>query len=181
MSYQQILKADGTVDPNVIQFTDANGVVWRDIKPGIHLWQDYQAWLAAGNQPDAAVQPDLDTVRKSLAEQLDNYVASVYSNWTRFQAEYQAREAAATAFRAVNYAGDPGPYVSSYATAAGITNVQACDAILVQATAMNNALSQIGALRMQKYLILQAPTVQAANDKYNQLQVQITTVAAVLQ
>ena len=145
--------------------------------------RDYQAyldWVNAGNTPDPAPVEALADVVAGLADQIDSYVALVYSSWTRFQAEYEAREAAATAFTNAGYAGDPGTWVSSYATAAGVTNTQAAQTILAQSTQLNGALAAIGAQRMRKYDVLSAPDAATARSTYQNIIAAIQAIAAQL-
>ena len=133
---------------------------------------------APQNPPDA---PPLDDVKKSLVADIDNTVASVYSTWTRFQAEYQAREAAAQSFKDGGYQGDPGAWVSAYATAAGLSNQQATDNILAQANALNGALATIGAQRMRKYSILSAADAATAQSVHDDIVSKIKAAVAALQ
>jgi hypothetical protein len=100
---------------------------------------------------------------------IDGLVAEIYSNWTRFQQEYLSREAAAQAFKDADYVGDPGPWVTGFAVPSGMSNQQAADLILVQATNLKAALSQIGALRMRKYEIITATSAAVAQASYDSI------------
>ena len=163
----------------------SGGVVRDDglVIPADPLNTDYAAyleWVADGNTPAPAPAPSLAAIAGGLADQIDDYVADVYSNWTRFQAEYDARFAAAQAFTNANYAGDPGTWVSSYATAAGVTNTQAAQTILAQSTQLNGALAAIGAQRMRKYDVLSAPDAATARSTYQNIIAAIQAIAAQL-
>lgn len=181
MNYQQTLKADSTVEPNCIVVISDNGdrrVTWSSTSDP--LWAAYLNWLAAGNTPMSAYVGPLDTLVKSLTANVDSRVATIYSQWTRFQAEYEAREAAAKAFKDAGYAGDPGVWVAAFADAAGKTNQEAADLILSQAASLNAALSTLGALRMRKYEILSATTAADAQTAYDDIMTKINAAAAAI-
>jgi hypothetical protein len=117
---------------------------------------------------------------QSMADEIDNLVATIYSNWTRFQQEYLLRQQAAQAFKDDGYAGDPGVWVTAYATSANVTNQQAADTILSQAALLDGALQQLGALRMQKYCVLNAADPATAQTTYNQIVANIQAIAKTL-
>lgn len=133
----------------------------------------------------AIVEIDPATVLKSmttaLANGIDARVAAIYTTWTRFQQEYLMREQAAQAFKDAGYQGDPGPWVSAFATPAGKTNQEAADLILVQATNLNAALVSLGSLRMRKYEVLGAADVATAQAAHDDIATQIITTAAAIQ
>ncbi|MFT4064263.1 hypothetical protein [Paraburkholderia sp.] len=118
---------------------------------------------------------------QELADKIDDLVASIYSNWTRFQQEYLLREQAAQTFKDAGYTGDPGTWVSAYAAAAAVTNQAAADTILTQATNLNTALEQLGALRMRKYEVLNAKTADDAAAAYVNVVAAINAVAATIE
>lgn len=122
--------------------------------------------------------PSYSVVAASLATQVDSLVANIYSQWTRFQEEYTSRENAATAYKAAGYTGDVSVWISSFATPAGLTPKAATDLILSQATALNGALSALGALRMRKYEILSGTTLSAIQASYDDIVSKIKAVAA---
>lgn len=134
-------------------------------------------WIVTDMTTDQ-VTAALTALTTNLSAQIDNTVAGIYSNWTRFQAEYDARLAAAQAFQTANYAGDAGPWVDSYATAAGVSTTQAAQTIISQGANLTTALQALGGLRMQKYGILAATTIDAANAAYAALVTQINQAAA---
>lgn len=183
MNYQQTIRSDGSTDPDsiiVISDSDIRSVAWSDATDPV--WAAYQTWLAAGNTPlPLYAGLSLPDVAKALANSIDARVAMVYSTWTRFQQEYLAREAAAQAFKDAGYTGDPGVWVSAFATAAAMSNQAAADLILSQATGLNNALSALGALRMRKYEVLNAADADAAIAAYNNVIADINAVAVTIQ
>jgi hypothetical protein len=136
----------------------------------------YLDWVAAGGVPTPVPVPGLADIKQTLSDDIDAQVATAYSSWTRFQAEYQAREAAASAFKAAGYTGDPGIYVTGFATVSGNTNQQAADLILSQAAALNGALAAIGAQRMRKYEILAAADAAAAQSVHDNIIAQIAAI-----
>lgn len=130
-------------------------------------YQQVLAWIAAGNTLLPPSAPELAELRATLAASVDNHIAGLYTRWTRFQAEYEKREQAARAFKAAGYSGDPGPYVSRFAQNTGYSTNQAANIIIAQADAMYAALEILGALRMDKYIILASDdlTAQATHDQ----------------
>jgi hypothetical protein len=139
----------------------------------------YLRWVKQGNTatPAAAAQPSAI----ELADAIDTLVASIYSNWTRFEQEYLLRAQAAQTFKDAGYEGDPGPWVSAFATAAGMSNTEAAERILAQSVSLNGALVELGALRMRKYEVLNAATPDAANAAYLNVVAAINAVAATIQ
>jgi hypothetical protein len=162
-----------------------NGLVVRDrdqaLIPPDPLNSDYAAyleWVAAGNVATGPAAETLDELKARLSDSIDNMVASQYSTWQRFQAEYEAREEAASAFKSAGYVGDPGIYVTGFATAAGVTNQQAADIILGQADMLNGALASIGAQRMRKYEIQGAADAASAQAVHDDIVAQVNTIIA---
>lgn len=139
---------------------------------------DYLSWIEAGNTVTPAVQESLAVLQAQLSDQIDNIVADIYSQWTRFQQEYLLREAAAQAFADGGYKGDPGIWVDAYAVAASIDNVSATKNILAQATALNGALQALAAQRMNKYKVLAATTNADAMAAYQAVVADIESIAS---
>jgi hypothetical protein len=140
-------------------------------------------WLVAGGVPENAIagQESLPDLKTRLATNIDARVAAIYSTWMRFQAEYEAREAAAEAFKAAGYAGDAGIWVTGFATAAGLTPQAAADRILSQSVQLRGALASLGALRMRKYEVLAAADAAAAQAQFDEICASIGAVAAAIQ
>lgn len=86
-----------------------------------------------------------------LAALIDQKVALIYEGWTRFPSEYQAKEAAAQAYKAAAYEGEVSVWISSYAEAAGIGCQEAAERILLQAESLRAAQIQLGQLRVRKF------------------------------
>lgn len=111
------------------------------------------------------------------AGQIDSIVAAIYARFTRFQIEYAEKEAAAKAYVLAEYTGEPEAWVKDYATSAGLTYKQAADAILTEATRWREALPQLGALRVQKYLVLNAENITLAREEFERIQEAIKIVS----
>lgn len=123
-----------------------------------HTWQD-GGWVL----DEAIAVQQLATARAVLGERIDSRAAAIYTRWTRFEAEYRAREAAAQAYKDADYQGEPGLYVVNFAEPAGLTARAAADAILAQATGLRSAQDELAALRMRKYEVARAADIDAAD------------------
>ena len=93
----------------------------------------------------------LEEKRVQLIDEIDKKAETIYSAWTRFEAEYKARKEAAEVFKASGYKGEPSIYITSFATPAGVDNKTATDIILQQAAGLQKLQDHLGALRMRKY------------------------------
>lgn len=101
--------------------------------------------------------PPLD--RADAARQIDDAVAAVLGRYTRFQVEYERREAQAQAYKDAGYAGPVPPRVVGFAEPAGLTAQAATDLILQQAAQLCGALDQLSDLRMKKNLATRRDSV----------------------
>lgn len=124
--------------------------------------------------------PNLPAASGSMIVDVDNHISGIYSRFTRFDQEYVAREAAARAFKASNYSGDPGVWVTAFATNAGLNNQVATDLIISQADALRGALQVLGAQRMRKYAIAGAHDLASAQAVYTDILAQADAIAAQL-
>jgi hypothetical protein len=124
-------------------------------------------WVIEPKQPEP-----LANVKARLINAIDNEIDGIYKRFTRFSDEYREREAAARAFVAENYVGDPGPWVMGFATPAGKTASQAADIIILQADALKVALVNLGGLRMRKYEIASAADTVVAQTIHDDIVVQ---------
>lgn len=122
--------------------------------------------------------PPLD--RTALAAQIDDAVAAVTSRYTRFQPEYEMREAQAAAFRDAAYTGAVPRQVAAFATPAGKTPQEATDIILAQAAQLRGALDSLGELRMRKYEVLRAATDDAARTALAEILAGVAAIDAAL-
>ncbi len=117
--------------------------------------------------------------RAALAAQLDDRVAEILARAERFYSGNVKREAAARAFKAGGYVGDPGVWVTSLAVAAGFSNTQAADAIISRADTQAADHEALEAQRMRRYAILGANTVAAAKLIFDDAMAQVNAIAAV--
>lgn len=100
---------------------------------------------------------------------IDNKAAEIYNSWTRFEIEYTARRDAALKFKEANYEGDPGIYVTSFALSAKIDNKTATSIILQQADLLQKVQDDLAAIRMRKFELKRAETLEQLTDIYNDI------------
>lgn len=134
-------------------------------------------WLYLDGQFVAPAPLALDAIKAPMIERIDAKAAAIYSRWTRFEAEYRAREAAAQAFKDGGYQGESGLYVSSFAEPAGLSARDAADAILAQAAALRAAQDALASLRMRKYEIARAADIAAAQALADEIVASMDDVA----
>ncbi|WP_118808471.1 hypothetical protein [Haemophilus haemolyticus] len=118
---------------------------------------------------DEAKQAEINAqTLHQLTESIDNKATTIYTTWTRFESEYKARQAAAEAFKAANYQGEPSIYITSFAVPAGVDNKTATDIILQQAAGLQKLQDHLSVLRMRKYELkhpdLTTAQMQAIHD-----------------
>lgn len=119
----------------------------RSFRPSaVHEW-DGKAWVIPLEKMTAL----LAEKRAQLIDEIDKKAETIYSVWTRFEAEYKARKEAAEVFKASGYKGEPSIYITSFATPAGVDNKTATDIILQQAAGLQKLQDHLAALRMRKY------------------------------
>lgn len=128
----------------------------------------------------AAAAAALVALKSNLTGSVDDTIAAICGRWTRFQAGYEKREAAARTFKAASYVGDPGVWVTAFSTAAGMSNTAAANLIIAQADALHGALEALEALRMTKYGILAATSPAAAQTAHDSILSQAAAIAAAL-
>lgn len=129
-------------------------------------------WVHATNladpvPPPPVVQPTLSEYKMLWYTSVDNLVARICTKFTRFQMGYEAREAAAISYRDNGYEGTPTIWITRFADNTGMNYPAAADRILEQAALFRNSLMELENLRMDKYLILQAPNLEAAKTEYD--------------
>ena len=93
--------------------------------------------------------------RNNLIEQIDNYAATIYSTWTRFESEYRERQTAAEAYKTANYQGECSRYITDFAQRAGLDNKTATNLILTQAAGLEKLQVELANQRMRKYELKQ--------------------------
>lgn len=107
--------------------------------------------------------------RAQLIENVDNLIAQTYDRFQRFTMEYVAREKAAQDFKAAGYTGDPTVWITHVAENLGLTNQETADLVIKQADAMRAALILLGQLRMDKYKVASAATIEDAREVYREI------------
>jgi hypothetical protein len=118
--------------------------------------------------------------RAELIENIDYLVAQTYDRFQRFTMEYIAREKAAQDFKAAGYVGDPTIWITHVAENLGVTNQETADLIIKKADAMRAAIILLGQLRMDKYKIASALTIEDARTVYLDIVARQTVIDASL-
>ncbi|QOF68289.1 hypothetical protein IFE17_02610 [Actinobacillus sp. GY-402] len=118
------------------------------LKPESDLCQwDGAKWAVC---PQLAAANRAETLSR-LTAAIDAKAAGIYATWTRFEAEYNARRAAAEAYKAAGYTGEASRYITGFAGPAGLDLVAATDLILTQASGLAKLQDELAAQRMRKY------------------------------
>lgn len=142
----QVLQAGGVFD-----FTTRTIVTPdRSSQP----WQDYQAWLTAGNTPlppDAVGQDDLTTAKQKRCDEIDAYAAGLRNKAVRGRsagemATWTAKLVEARAYTASSNAVDA-PLLQAIATVRGITLASLVTRVLAQSTPFLQAEAAIDGVR----------------------------------
>lgn len=129
------------------------------------------------SKPAPVVEPLADMIAR-LSAAVDSLVKAIYERFTAFKVAYDPREAAARAFKAAGYTGDPGLWVTGFAVPAKLSNQQAADRIIAQADAAYDALPLIDAQRMRKYQMATADSAANVQALYDDIVAQINKQAA---
>ena len=131
-------------------FVDKGEIKYTPPKPSpLHEWNG-KIWIIPHEK--------LNEKRAELIEKIDSHAATIYSQWTRFESEYRERQAAAEAYKSVNYEGECSRYIIDFAKRAGLNNKAATDLILVQAAGLEKLQIELANQRMRKYE-LKAPNL----------------------
>lgn len=117
--------------------------------------------------------PTNDERKQLLADTIDNRVKFIYNRFMAFRMEYELREGAANAYKSAGYSGEPGDLVKRFADNIGTSYRAATDLILSQSANLRSAIPQLGNLRMDKYLVLKADSLESAQAAYD------TTMSAI--
>lgn len=106
---------------------------------------------------------ELESLEKQkLVKSIDEAVSDIYTRFTPFQAEYELREKQARDYAESGYKGEAPEQVTAFATPAQLTTQEAADIILQQAKELRSAMSDLGVLRMRKYEVIKASTIDDA-------------------
>lgn len=103
---------------------------------------------------------------------LDDKVAAVYAQWSRFEREHLLRESAARLFKDFGYEGDVSVWIKSYADSTGLTNIEATDLILKRAQQQKSLQESLATLRMRKHE-LDALDDEARYQRYQALMTEV--------
>lgn len=132
-------------------------------------------------KPIPAPAPLTDAQKiEMMVGSINDRIAAVYSKFTRFQLEYEMREAEAEAYKEAGYVGTPGTMIAKYAEVTGLTYQQATDATLTIAAQLRGAIPVIGNLRMEQYTVQATPDIATAEAKYNEVLTHIDQIEASL-
>lgn len=128
--------------------------------------------------PPPPPAPMTDDEKKTVwMAQIDTNVAAVYSQFTRFQMEYEQREKAAIAYKAAGYTGDPTIWLSAFADSNGISYKMCADLVLSQSDQLRGAVTRLGEYRMNKYKVKNAATIEEAETEFNTIVANIAALA----
>lgn len=159
-------------------------------KDSAGVW--HQQWetteLYADPQERAkALQQQLAAVQNSMANEIDAVVAQASAKPLRFTQEYLRREAQARGYLvdvgqlAPGAAAPPAPrLIANFAESAGLSFVEAARLTVKQADDLYAKLDALADLRMRKYEVRQAVTVEAARAAFEQILGEIQGVAATI-
>ena len=144
--YQQYLAISG----DDITFKDG-AFHARPLRPSeAHEW-DGKAWVISPAKMTAL----LAETQNQLIANIDSHAATIYSTWTRFESEYRERQAAAEAYKSVNYEGECSRYITDFAKRAKLDNKTATNLILMQAAGLEKLQVELANQRMRKYELKQ--------------------------
>ena len=131
--------------------------------------------------PASIPVPPTDAEQRNMwMASIDNTVVAVTSRFTRFEREYGKRLIAANAYKAAGYLGDPTTWITRFADNTGITYQVCADLIISQAADYDAAEEMLSDLRMDKYKVLNAPTIEAARVIYDSIISQCNAIAGSL-
>lgn len=162
----------GQLPPDCYVVTEEQiNMISASVTGGGAVWAENGVIQCSGRSPSAYHVFDLDAKkwvisqekqtallaekRNNLIEQIDNYAATIYSTWTRFESEYRERQAAAEAYKSANYEGECSRYITDFAKRAGLDNKTATNLILTQAAGLEKLQVELANQRMRKYELKQ--------------------------
>lgn len=128
----------------------------------------------------AEIAAELSVVKTALAKEIDAAVLAIYDKPITLGKEYEAREKAATDYKAAGYTGTVPARLAGFATPAGLTPRVAADLVLSQASQLRGALDSLSDLRMQKQSVQRAATEAEARTIHTATMASIAAIAAAL-
>jgi hypothetical protein len=129
----------------------------------------------------AQVVPPTEAQERAIyIKEVDDSIAAVISDKTRFSMGYVEREKAASDYLASNCTITPSVWITRFADNVGMAYKAAAELILSQAQQYRKALMDLDNLRMDKYLISNAVTMIEARAVYARICVDRNAIAASL-
>lgn len=127
--------------------------------------------------PKPVTPPTEAQERAFYVKDVDDSIAAVIADKTRFQMGYLEREAAAAAFLSPGNATPASDWITRFADNVEMSYVAAAELILSQAEKYRSALHALDNLRMDKYLITRATTIGEARNVYTRICFDRETIA----
>jgi hypothetical protein len=149
----------------------------RPLESRIKARRDRDAATASASATPPPQQTDAQR-RVAMFDQVDNTIAALQSKYTRFEQGYMLREEAAHAYIDSGYTIEPSDLITRFADNVGMEYPAAAALILSQAATMRPGLIALENLRMDKYLIVRALTIEAAQDEFLRIINEANTIAA---
>lgn len=144
-------------------------------------------WIQAWKLVAAGVTVDLQAAIIEMSERVDGAVAYASSRPLRFTQEYLRREAQARGYLtdvgqlAPGAEIPPAPrLIANFAASAGLSDVEAARLTVKQADDLYAKLDDLADLRMRKYEIREAETLQAAQAACAQILAEIEAIAVTI-
>lgn len=116
--------------------------------------------------------------KQQQADFINDRVKAIYARFMDLRMEYELREAEAQSYKAGGYDGEPGALVKGFADDAGMTYRAASDLTLAQAAGLRSAIPALGNLRMKKYAVTAAATMEEAQAIFDQTLAAIDAIEA---
>lgn len=121
-----------------------------------------------------------DEKRASWVTGIDNVIFSISDSVTRFQPAYTLREAEARAYTASGYTAPITSLITRFADNNSMSYPDAAELIIKQADSLRPALLQLEDLRMDKYLVIRAPSIDDAEAQYQRIISEANAIAVTL-
>lgn len=127
--------------------------------------------------PPAILEREIEWPSASdLQVLIDDQVAAIYANWSRFEKEYLSLERAARQYKDANYQGGVSVLITRYADSAGLSCTEAVDQIIQQAEQQHMKQETLAVLRMRKHE-LDIVDGEARFERYQSLTREIELIA----
>jgi hypothetical protein len=169
-----------------VQYTAAELVAMCcEIAEGVGVYAELTRRIEARKSGSQDAQPtptptptQFDALlRVQWFDHVDDYIGGVVLKYTRFEMGYVEREAAARAYITSGYSIDPTTWITRFADNTGMAYPDAARLVVSQAETLRAAVKLLDDLRMDKYLIARAPTMDAAKAVYERILADATAIA----